>query len=81
MRNSLAVTMVLASMTNIADRIKRLPKIRRTRQKLNLEFGKALKLRGAVKKARLKKLAVLAEDVPGYKIPGAAAEALATYVK
>jgi hypothetical protein len=62
--------------TAIADRIKRRPEAKRTRQRLNAEFGKALLLRGAAKKAKLKKLAVLAETVPGYKIPDAARELL-----
>lgn len=67
--------------TAIADRIKRNPDKKRTRQRLNAEFGKALEFRGAVKKSKLRKLAELAETVPGYKIPEAAREALASYVK
>jgi len=58
--------------TAIEDRVKRRPEARRTRQRLNLEFGRALALRGAVKNARLKKLVKLAGDVPGYVIPEAA---------
>lgn len=62
--------------TPIMDRIRRRPEAKRTRQRLNAEFDKALALRGAAKKAKLKKLAVLAQDVPGYKIPEAAQAAL-----
>jgi hypothetical protein len=58
--------------TPVEDRIARRPGARRTRQRLNLEFGRALKLRGAVKRSRLRKLTVLAGDVPGYVIPEAA---------
>ncbi len=55
------------------------PRLRRTRQRLNAEFGAALELRGAVKKSRLKKLEALAKDVPGYTPPKAAQEALNSY--
>lgn len=58
--------------TPIEDRVKRSPDARRTRQRLNREFGKALALRGAVKRSRLKKLITLAGKVPGYVIPEAA---------
>jgi hypothetical protein len=61
----------------IEDRIERAPLRRRTRQALNREFGKALKLRGAVKKSKLKKLTALAERLPGYAIPKAAQDAQA----
>ena len=67
--------------TAIADRIKRRPEAKRTRQRLNAEFGKALKLRGAAKKARLKKLEKLAAQVPGYKMPLEAARYLEDFVK
>jgi hypothetical protein len=67
--------------TPILDRIKRRPEAKRTRQRLNAEFGKALLLRGAVKKSKLKSLEKAARLVPGYKIPEAAREALASYVK
>ena len=56
----------------IEARIKRAPLRRRTRQALNREFGRAMLLRGAVKRSKLKKLVRLAEDVPGYVIPEAA---------
>ncbi len=62
--------------TSIEDRIKRRPEARRTRQRLNGEFGKALALRGAVKASRLRKLIKLAGDVPGYVIPEAALKAV-----
>lgn len=67
--------------TAIADRIKRRPEARRTRQRLNAEFGKALELHGAARNAKLKRLVKLADDVPGYKIPKAALDALAPKVK
>lgn len=54
---------------DITEHVKRRPDARRTRQHLNREFGRAMVLRGAVKKARLKKLVVLAEQVPGYTVP------------
>ena len=67
--------------TPILDRIKRRPEAKRTRQRLNAEFGKALLLRGAAKKARLKKLEQTASQVPGYKMPADAARVLENYVK
>ena len=73
--------MLRGEATPIEKRIERRPEARRTRQRLNKEFGKALLLRGAVKKARLKKLVVLAENITGYVIPADAAQALAKYVK
>ncbi len=65
--------------TPILDRIKRRPEAKRTRQRLNAEFGKALELRGAVKKSKLKSLEKAASLVPGYKIPKTAREALDAY--
>lgn len=64
--------------TPIEDRIKRSPLARRTRQRLNREFGLALELRGAVKQARLKKLTRLAGTVPGYVISESATGAVRT---
>lgn len=61
----------------IEARVKRAPLRRRTRQALNREFGRALLLRGAVKKGKLKKLTALAEQVPGYIVPKAALDAQA----
>lgn len=63
--------------TPIEARVKRRPEARRTRQRLNREFGLALALRGAVKVARLRKLIKLAVDVPGYAIPETAMAATA----
>jgi hypothetical protein len=60
----------------VEARVAAYPLRRRTRQALNREFGKALKLRGAVKKSRLRKLEALAEKVPGYAVPAAATTAL-----
>lgn len=65
----------------IEEHVKRRPDARRTRQRLNREFGRALTLRGAVKKSRLKKLAKLAGEVHaasphGYTYPAAAGEAV-----
>jgi hypothetical protein len=67
--------------TPIEDRIKRRPEAKRTRQRLNREFGLALALRGAARKARLLKLAKLAGEVPGYAIPQAAQDALSAWTK
>ena len=67
--------------TAIADRIKRRPEARRTRQRLNAEFGQAMQLHGAARNAKLKRLIKLAADVPGYKVPKSALEALAPKVK
>jgi hypothetical protein len=61
----------------IEEHVKRRPEARRTRQRLNREFGRALTYRGAVKKAKLKKLTALAAQVPGYEVPKAAQDAQA----
>jgi len=70
---------VITGTLAIEERISRRPKGRRTRQALNAEFGHALTLKGAVKKAKLKKLANLATQVPGYQIPWDASEVLNSY--
>jgi hypothetical protein len=67
--------------TPIEKRVGRRPEARRTRQRLNREFGRALTLRGAAKKARLLKLAVLAGKTDNYTIPADAQAALDKWSK